>query len=30
LLIGVNVLFKMNDAGLRDTATPLVGFEYSF
>jgi hypothetical protein len=30
LLIDVNVLFKLNDAGLRDKITPLVGFEYSF
>ena len=30
LLVGVNVLFKMNDAGLRDKATPLIGFEYTF
>jgi hypothetical protein len=30
LLVDVNVLFKLNDAGLRDKITPLVGFEYSF
>ena len=30
LLVDVNVLFKLNDAGLRDRITPLVGFEYSF
>ncbi|PYS48652.1 MAG: hypothetical protein DMG13_25095 [Acidobacteria bacterium] len=30
LLIGVNALFKMNDSGLRDKVTPLVGIEYSF
>ncbi len=30
LLIDVNVLFKLNDSGLRDTVMPLVGFEYSF
>ena len=30
LLIDVNVLFKLNDSGLRDKVTPLVGFEYSF
>ena len=30
LLVGVNVLFKMNESGLRDKATPLVGVEYSF
>jgi hypothetical protein len=30
LLLDVNVLFKLNDAGLRDKITPLVGFEYSF
>jgi hypothetical protein len=30
LLLDVNVLFKLNKAGLRDKVTPLVGFEYSF
>ena len=30
LLVDVNVTFKLNDAGLRDKVTPLVGFEYSF
>jgi hypothetical protein len=30
LLLGFNVLFKMNDSGLRDKVTPLVGFEYDF
>ena len=30
LLIDVNVLFKLNDTGLRDSVVPLVGFEYSF
>jgi hypothetical protein len=30
LLLDVNVLFKLNDSGLRDKITPLVGFEYSF
>jgi hypothetical protein len=30
LLIDVNVLFKLNDSGLRDKVTPLVGLEYSF
>jgi hypothetical protein len=29
-LIGVNALFKMNNAGLRSNVTPLVGAEYSF
>ena len=29
-LIDVNVLFKLNDSGLRDSVVPLVGFEYSF
>jgi hypothetical protein len=24
------VLFKLDDSGLRDKVTPLVGFEYSF
>jgi hypothetical protein len=30
VLIGVNALFKMNNAGLRSNVTPLVGLEYSF
>ena len=30
LLLDVNVLFKLNDAGLRDKVTPLVGIEYAF
>ena len=30
LLADFNALFKLNDAGLRDTFTPLVGIEYSF
>jgi hypothetical protein len=30
LLLGFNLLFKMNDAGLRDKVTPLFGLEYSF
>ena len=30
LLIGLNVTFKLNDAGLRDRVTPLFGIEYSF
>ena len=30
LLLDVNVLFKLDDGGLRDKITPLVGFEYSF
>jgi hypothetical protein len=30
LLADFNALFKLNDAGLRDTFTPLVGLEYSF
>ena len=30
LLLDVNVLFKLDDSGLRDKVTPLVGFEYSF
>jgi len=29
-LFDVNVLFKLNNTGLRDKLTPLVGFEYSF
>jgi hypothetical protein len=30
LLADFNALFKLNDSGLRDTFTPLVGLEYSF
>lgn len=30
LLLDANVLFKVNDAGLRDKVTPLVGIEYAF
>jgi hypothetical protein len=30
VLVDFNVLFKLNDAGLRDKLTPLLGFEYSF
>ena len=30
LLIDVNVLFKLDSAGLRDKVTPLVGIEYAF
>ena len=30
VLIDFNLLFKLNDAGLRDTVTPLIGMEYSF
>jgi hypothetical protein len=30
LLADFNALFRLNDAGLRDTFTPLVGIEYSF
>jgi hypothetical protein len=29
-LLDFNVTFKLNDAGLRDKVTPLVGIEYSF
>jgi hypothetical protein len=29
-LLDFNVTFKLNDAGLRDKLTPLVGIEYSF
>jgi hypothetical protein len=29
-LVDFNVTFKLNDAGLRDKITPLVGIEYSF
>lgn len=30
LLLDLNVLFKLNDEGLRDQVTPLLGIEYSF
>lgn len=30
LLLNLNVSFKLNDGGLRDRVTPLVGIEYSF
>ena len=30
LLLDANVLFKLNDAGLRDKLTPLIGIEYAF
>ncbi len=30
LLVDFNVLFKLDDAGLRDRVTPLVGIEYAF
>jgi hypothetical protein len=30
LLLDFNVLFKLNDAGLRDKVTPLAGLEYTF
>jgi hypothetical protein len=30
LLVDVNLLFNLDDNGLRDKITPLVGFEYAF
>jgi hypothetical protein len=30
VLVDLNVIFKLDNAGLRDKVTPLVGFEYSF
>jgi hypothetical protein len=30
LLVDLNVLFKLDSAGLRDKVTPLVGIEYAF
>ncbi len=30
LLLDLNITFKLNDAGLRDRVTPLIGIEYSF
>ncbi len=29
-LVDVNLLFKLDEKGLRDKVTPLIGFEYSF
>ena len=30
LLVDVNVLFKLNDNGLRDKVTPLLALDYTF
>jgi len=30
LLVDVNLLFKLDDHGLRDKVTPLIGLEYAF
>jgi hypothetical protein len=30
LLVDVNLIFKLDDHGLRDKVTPLIGFEYAF
>jgi hypothetical protein len=30
LLVDANVLFSLDNHGVRDKITPLVGFEYSF
>ena len=30
LLLDLNITFKLNDGGLRDRVTPLLGIEYSF
>ena len=30
LLLDVNLLFKLDENGLRDKVTPLIGLEYSF
>ena len=30
LLLHVNLLFKLDEPGLRDKVTPLVGIEYTF
>jgi hypothetical protein len=30
LLVTFNVLFRVNEAGLRTKATPLIGMEYGF
>jgi hypothetical protein len=30
LLVDANVMFKLDEHGLRDKVTPLIGFEYSF
>jgi hypothetical protein len=30
LLVHANVMFKLDEGGLRDKVTPLVGIEYAF
>jgi hypothetical protein len=30
LLLHINLLFKVDEHGLRDKVTPLIGFEYTF
>ena len=30
LLVDFNLLFNLNDNGLQDKVTPLIGFEYAF
>ncbi len=30
VLVDLNLIFKLDNAGLRDKVTPLIGFEYSF
>jgi hypothetical protein len=30
LLVDANVLFNIDENGLRDKVTPLIGFEYAF
>jgi len=30
LLLDANLLFALDDHGVRDKVTPLIGFEYSF
>jgi hypothetical protein len=30
LLVNTNLLFRLNNAGLRDKVSPLVGIEYAF
>jgi hypothetical protein len=30
LLVDINVLFKLDENGLRDKVTPLIGIEYAF
>jgi hypothetical protein len=30
MLLNVNLLFRLDSNGLRDSVTPLIGFDYAF